>query len=60
MAKSVRILYSIAIFISYGLQGYVPVQIMWDTYILKRLTGSERLLLWEYLLRVTAVLITCE
>lgn len=60
LTMAVRILYSIAIFISYGLQGYVPVQIMWDTYIVKRLDGSDHLLLWEYLLRVGAVLITSK
>lgn len=58
LAKIVKGLYSTAIFISYGLQGYVPVQIMWDTYIVKRLEGSNRLLVWEYLLRIVTVAIT--
>jgi len=58
LAKTVNILYSIAIFISYGLQGYVPVKIMWDTYILKHVENSKYTLGWEYLLRVTAVIIT--
>ncbi|KAK9891999.1 hypothetical protein WA026_017480 [Henosepilachna vigintioctopunctata] len=58
LAKSIRILYSVAIFISYGLQGYVPVEIMWKTYILKHLEGSNRLMLWEYVLRVVSVILT--
>lgn len=60
LAKSVNILYSIAIFISYGLQGYVPVRILWDSYILKRLEGSRNLMAWEYLLRISSVLVTCK
>ncbi|KAL3274754.1 hypothetical protein HHI36_019541 [Cryptolaemus montrouzieri] len=58
LAKAIRILYSIAIFISYGLQGYVPVEIMWKTYILKHLEGSDKLMLWEYVLRIGSVVIT--
>ncbi|XP_017767789.1 PREDICTED: proton-coupled amino acid transporter-like protein CG1139 [Nicrophorus vespilloides] len=58
LAKVVNILYSLAIFISYGLQGYVPVKIMWDTYIFKHLQDSNHQLAWEYVLRVLAVIIT--
>ncbi|XP_065161836.1 proton-coupled amino acid transporter-like protein CG1139 isoform X2 [Atheta coriaria] len=58
LAKTVNILYSIAIFISYGLQGYVPVKILWDTYIFKRLENSNHLLVWEYVLRIGAVIVT--
>ncbi|GJQ79453.1 hypothetical protein Trydic_g16308 [Trypoxylus dichotomus] len=60
LAKCVNILYSLAIFISYGLQGYVPVQIMWETYIVKHLqnTSSKVQLLYEYILRIVAVIIT--
>ncbi|XP_022900132.1 proton-coupled amino acid transporter-like protein CG1139 [Onthophagus taurus] len=57
-AKAVKLLYSLAIFISYGLQGYVPVQIMWDTYIVKHLENSSHQLLWEYVLRIIAVIIS--
>lgn len=60
LAKSVNILYSIAIFISYGLQGYVPVKILWESYIVKHLEGSDHLLAWEYLLRISSVLVTCK
>ncbi|XP_044254420.1 proton-coupled amino acid transporter-like protein CG1139 [Tribolium madens] len=58
MAQAISILYSIAIFISYGLQGYVPVAIIWNTYIVKRLEGSSHLLAWEYLLRFVCVIVT--
>ncbi|KAK9739762.1 Transmembrane amino acid transporter protein [Popillia japonica] len=60
LAKCVNILYSLAIFISYGLQGYVPVQIMWETYIVKHLQNSspKMKLLYEYILRIVAVIIT--
>lgn len=58
LAKSIRILYSVAIFISYGLQAYVPVEIMWKTYMLKHLEGSDRLMVWEYVLRIASVIVT--
>ncbi|KAJ8959323.1 hypothetical protein NQ318_022009, partial [Aromia moschata] len=58
LAQSIRILYSVAIFISYGLQGYVPVQIIWTTYIVNRLEEGNKKLLWEYLLRLACVVIT--
>ncbi|XP_018325395.1 proton-coupled amino acid transporter-like protein CG1139 [Agrilus planipennis] len=58
LAKVVKILYSIAIYISYGLQGYVPVDILWNTYIVKKLEGSKHLLVWEYALRISSVFLT--
>lgn len=58
LAQAVRVLYSVAIFISYGLQGYVPVEILWKTYIVKHLENSNNLIKWEYLLRVLSVVVT--
>ncbi|XP_050316379.1 proton-coupled amino acid transporter-like protein CG1139 isoform X2 [Anthonomus grandis grandis] len=60
LAQVVIISYSIAIYISYGLQGYVPVQIMWSNYIAKRLedASSTKKTLFEYLLRISCVIIT--
>ncbi|XP_018566975.1 proton-coupled amino acid transporter-like protein CG1139 isoform X2 [Anoplophora glabripennis] len=56
LAQVIKIMYSIAIFISYGLQGYVPVQILWTNYIEKHLENKQ--LFWEYVLRVGCVLVT--
>lgn len=58
LAQAIKILYSIAIYISYGLQGYVPVQIMWNDYIVKRLENSNKKLMWEYVLRLICVIVT--
>lgn len=58
LTKIVSILYSVAIYISYGLQGYVPVKIMWDTYIYKHIKDGDHVLLWEYVLRCCIVVIT--
>jgi len=60
LAQVIIISYSIAIYISYGLQGYVPVQIMWTNYIAKRLedTSDRKKTLFEYLLRIVCVVIT--
>lgn len=60
LTVTVRVLYSVAIIISYGLQAYVPIEILWDTYIQKRLDGTDSYLAWEYFLRISAVLLTCK
>ncbi|KAF7265891.1 hypothetical protein GWI33_020637 [Rhynchophorus ferrugineus] len=60
LAQIIIISYSIAIYISYGLQGYVPVQIMWTNYIAKRLEDASetKKTLYEYMLRIICVIIT--
>ncbi|CAH1366374.1 proton-coupled amino acid transporter-like protein CG1139 isoform X1 [Tenebrio molitor] len=58
LSQAINLLYSLAIFISYGLQGYVPVAIIWNTYVVKRLEGSTHLIAWEYLLRFACVIVT--
>ncbi|KAL1517831.1 hypothetical protein ABEB36_001547 [Hypothenemus hampei] len=60
LAQVIIISYSIAIYISYGLQGYVPVQIMWSNYIAKRLedASEKKKTFYEYLLRIVCVIIT--
>ncbi|KAF2878968.1 hypothetical protein ILUMI_27207 [Ignelater luminosus] len=58
LAKIVQGLYSLAIFISYGLQGYVPVDILWNTYLAHRFSDSKYPKLWEYLLRAVTVFVT--
>ncbi|KAJ8919645.1 hypothetical protein NQ315_006172 [Exocentrus adspersus] len=56
LAQVIKLMYSIAIFISYGLQGYVPVQILWSNYIEKHIQSKP--LFWEYVLRLACVLLT--
>ncbi|XP_045783865.1 proton-coupled amino acid transporter-like protein CG1139 [Maniola jurtina] len=60
LATSVIIMFAVAIFISYCLHCYVPVEVLWKGYILPRVQrsapGRERLC--EYALRVALCLLT--
>ncbi|XP_044734321.1 proton-coupled amino acid transporter-like protein CG1139 [Chrysoperla carnea] len=58
LAQSVMAMFAVAIYISYGLQAYVPVYILWTTYLEKYLENSNRKVLWEYGLRVLTVIVT--
>lgn len=60
VAQCVKIIFAVATFISYGLQGYVPVAIIWGTYLSKRFENSNKKLYWEFLTRVSIVLVTCK
>ncbi|PNF20534.1 Proton-coupled amino acid transporter-like protein CG1139 [Cryptotermes secundus] len=58
LAQSVKIMFAIAIFITYALQCYVPLEIVWSTYIKDRLgqASSTKKLLVEYLMRTCIVI----
>ncbi|XP_012531465.1 proton-coupled amino acid transporter-like protein CG1139 [Monomorium pharaonis] len=56
MAQSIKIMFAIAIFITYALQAYVPVEILWTTYLDHRI--RNRKLLWEYVCRTVVTLVT--
>lgn len=56
-AKVVQGIFTLATFISYGLQCYVPVEIIWGNYLSKRFNGQLK---WEFAVRITIVLITCK
>lgn len=58
MAQSIKIMFAIAIFITYALQAYVPVEILWTTYLDHRI--QNRKLLWEYVCRTVVTLVTCK
>ncbi|KAK4880650.1 hypothetical protein RN001_008796 [Aquatica leii] len=58
LAKLVLGVYSVAIFISYGLQGFVPVDIMWNRYLCKRLSHLKHAWICEYTLRAALVIVT--
>lgn len=59
-AKAVKILYALAVFVSYSLQGYVPFEILWYSYIRNRIENSKKLMMYEYILRFGIVIVTCE
>ncbi|XP_018300333.1 proton-coupled amino acid transporter-like protein CG1139 [Mycetomoellerius zeteki] len=56
MAQSIKIMFAIAIFITYALQAYVPVEILWTTYLDHRI--QNRKILWEYVCRTFVTLVT--
>ncbi|CAG9841153.1 unnamed protein product [Diabrotica balteata] len=61
LAQVIRILYSTAIFISYGLQGFPAAQITFTTYILPHLgedPSEKKKLIYEYILRFGIVFLT--
>ncbi|XP_055632906.1 uncharacterized protein LOC129773330 [Toxorhynchites rutilus septentrionalis] len=58
LSRSVRVLFAIAIFISYGLQCYVPVDIIWNTYLIEKFRDSNKKLVYEMLVRIVVVIIT--
>jgi proton-coupled amino acid transporter len=62
LAQSVKIMFAIAIFITYALQCYVPLEIVWNTYIKDRLVDSSnrKKLVVEYVMRTCMVIGTCE
>ncbi|KAJ8670666.1 hypothetical protein QAD02_001925 [Eretmocerus hayati] len=58
LAQAIKIMFAIAIFITYALQAYVPVEILWSTYLDHRIT--EKKVFWEYVCRTFITLVTCE
>lgn len=59
LAQAVKLIFAFAIFITYALQAYVPVDIIWNTYMKKRIQNWDKATM-EYLLRISVVLITCK
>ena len=55
-------MFAIAIFITYALQCYVPLEIVWSTYVKDRLVNDSKRkkLLVEYVLRTCTVMGTCK
>lgn len=60
LAQSVNAIFAVAIFISYGLQCYVPVEIIWTRYLVQHLQAASpsKKLVVEYVMRVSVVLVT--
>ncbi|KAK9701361.1 Transmembrane amino acid transporter protein [Popillia japonica] len=57
LTQTVNLLYALAIYISFGLNGLVPINLLWNSYLYKRLEDSSSQLAWEYLLRILLVTI---
>ncbi|XP_050432741.1 proton-coupled amino acid transporter-like protein CG1139 [Adelges cooleyi] len=57
LAQAVKLIFAVAIFITYALQAYVAVDIIWNTYMKKRIQNWDKATM-EYGLRVSVVLVT--
>lgn len=60
MAQSIKIMFTLAIYVSYGLQCYVPVEILLTRYFEKKIAQSDHKILYEYAIRIGVVIVTCE
>ncbi|KAF2878965.1 hypothetical protein ILUMI_27204 [Ignelater luminosus] len=58
LAQVVKVSLALAIFITYGLQCYVAVDITWNGYLGPKLEKNSKKVLWEYVTRTVLVLIT--
>ncbi|XP_062546629.1 proton-coupled amino acid transporter-like protein CG1139 [Armigeres subalbatus] len=58
LSRSIRVLFAVAIFISYGLQCYVPVDIIWNVYLVQRYKDSNNKFVYEMLVRIVVVIVT--
>jgi len=56
---AVKVMFAAAIFITYGLQFYVPIEILW-TSLEQTLTHHLLINYGEYLLRYFFLFVTCE
>lgn len=57
-AQICKLVFAIAIFITYALQCYVPLDVLWEQRLKKRMEKNSHLLLWEYVVRTVLVLFT--
>ncbi|XP_012267231.2 proton-coupled amino acid transporter-like protein CG1139 [Athalia rosae] len=57
MAQSIKLMFAISIFITYALQAYVPVEILWTTYVKHRISSGKKLF-WEYVCRTGVTVVT--
>lgn len=58
--KAVQMVYSVSIGLSYALQCYVAVEIIWGNHLSKSNLFSNHPTLGEYAVRLGIVLLTCE
>ena len=56
---AVKVMFAVAIFITYGIQFYVPIEILWPS-VEDQLTHHLLITHGEYLLRYFFLFVTCE
>lgn len=59
-AQVCKVMFSVAIFVTYALQCYVPFDVLWVQRLKPALEKSSHILLWEYVFRAAIVGATCE
>lgn len=60
MAQSVKGMLAFGIFITHGVACYVAIDLVWNKYVVDKITNENRKLFWEYVVRFVIVLITCK
>ena len=60
LAQVVQIMMATAIFLTYPLQCYVAVDILWTTYLSPRVDNKKYRVASEFGIRIGIVLLTCE
>lgn len=58
LAQVIKIFFAVTTLISYALQGYVTADIIWNHYLVKKLSEKSNLTLYELLIRAGIVLLT--
>ena len=53
-----RVIFSAAVFISYALQCYVPISIIWENYVSEKIRTSETSTRYQYVLRFVTTVFT--
>lgn len=60
LSQITKVIFAFAIFISYALQCFVPVNIIWENYVSDKIKTSPKSSSYQLLLRVVITIITCK
>lgn len=60
LSQVTKVIFAFAIFISYALQCFVPVNIIWENYVSDKIKTSPKSSSYQLLLRVVITIITCK
>lgn len=60
LAQVAKVMLAIAIYITHPLQLYVAIDIIWNEYLAARFEKCRYQVFYEYVVRTSLVLITCE
>lgn len=60
LAIIIDVLFTVAIFMSYALQGYVIVEIVWHQSLKEKYPNKKHDLMYEYAIRLLVIFVTCK